>query len=461
MSKITQLIFDEAVKENMQEFEMDVEEAIKDTVKQFEMQGVDLSNIIVDLMANKIDAQPVIEAVTELANGIKEKKNINECMPHVIKIGAECNKGLEYRVIAAREGAYNVLLDFIKLQENNTQVLIDCYKTMTILMTKQPDLLDKEGINNIINVLDKSKNEDVIEWVLKWTRECCILHEKNRQEFMTAKLLDHLKPLLDHASNKIIIQALGILRALVLDDDVRVEFGNAHEHARVIASDTLCALTRLLEKFKADQQLMNELLMTLVALLVRTEFCKKVEEAGGIEIIKSALIEFGNSDAIVRNVMKVLKALAGNDSCKANIIKAGLAPLIISALDKQQKSMLTGTAGLACIAALALRSRENSDALFKCGAAKTVVNIMKNFPENENIQCKGSWAIRNMVCRNKEQTDEWVSLDIENILHNALKKFKNSEYDIKAALRDLELKVELKEEWTGKGGKLTTEATAK
>lgn len=41
---------------------------------------------------------------------------------------------------------------------------------------------------------------------------------------------------------------MGVCRALVLDDDVRVEFGKAHEHARIIASECLCALTNLLSR---------------------------------------------------------------------------------------------------------------------------------------------------------------------------------------------------------------------
>ena len=43
--RITQAAFDEAVKENMEEFEMDREEAIADAVQQFESQGVDLGNV--------------------------------------------------------------------------------------------------------------------------------------------------------------------------------------------------------------------------------------------------------------------------------------------------------------------------------------------------------------------------------------------------------------------------------
>jgi len=41
-------------------------------------------------------------------------------------------------------------------------------------------------------------------------------------------------------------ETLSVCRGLVLDDDVRVEFGRAHEHARVIASETLCPIMALL-----------------------------------------------------------------------------------------------------------------------------------------------------------------------------------------------------------------------
>lgn len=60
--------------------------------------------------------------------------------------------------------------------------------------------------------------------------------------------MEHLKPILVEAGTTLLRDVLGVLRALVLDDDVRVEFGKAHEHARVIASDTLCTITSLLDR---------------------------------------------------------------------------------------------------------------------------------------------------------------------------------------------------------------------
>lgn len=44
--KITQETFDAVVRENIEEFEMDLDEAVQDAKEQFKTQGVDLSNLI-------------------------------------------------------------------------------------------------------------------------------------------------------------------------------------------------------------------------------------------------------------------------------------------------------------------------------------------------------------------------------------------------------------------------------
>lgn len=45
MKRITQETFDEVVKENIEEFDMNLEEATKDAIDQFTKQGIDLTNI--------------------------------------------------------------------------------------------------------------------------------------------------------------------------------------------------------------------------------------------------------------------------------------------------------------------------------------------------------------------------------------------------------------------------------
>lgn len=458
--QITQDAFDNTVKENMQEFDLSLTDAIKDTIKEYEAQGVDLSHIIVDLMAVNIDCEKLHEAVNALKSYTAGSSvDIQAIKPVLTCIQTECKRGLTYQVLAGKDGTYKIILDVLEKTGVPDESILECLKTLIALMTKQPDLLDEQGLKYIIKTLDETKNQEIITSLLKWVKECCVLHEYNRQHIFDAGILEHLKPLLNDAGSDLLCAVLGVLRALVLDDDIRVEFGRSHEHARAIASDTLCSITNLLEKFKNDAAVMNELLLTLSALLVRTEFCKKVDDAGALTIIQKALQEFSNNDKLVRQCFKVLKALAGNDECKTKIIKMGAAPVLVSTLNQNKQSAATASLGLACIASLTLRSTENSEALYIAGAPLVIIETMKIHPESESVQKNASWAIRNMVSRSRQQNKEFLRLDAEALLKTALLKYKNCEYDIKAALRDLECDVELKEEWTGKGGKLQTDAT--
>lgn len=63
----------------------------------------------------------------------------------------------------------------------------------------------------------------------------------NDQEFF-----EELKLLIKRDENDIVRETCTMLRYLILDDDIRVEFGKAHEHARTISSEILEDLTKLL-----------------------------------------------------------------------------------------------------------------------------------------------------------------------------------------------------------------------
>lgn len=95
--------------------------------------------------------------------------------------------------------------------------------------------------------------------------------------------------------------------------------------------------------------------------------------------------------------------------------------------------------------------------MFDAGIPQVIVEIMKQHPENTEVQKSASWAIRNMVSRSRYQNQKFLELGVEDILQSNLRKFTKFEFDMKAALRDLGCNVNLKEEWTGKGGLLTSE----
>lgn len=54
-----------------------------------------------------------------------------------------------------------------------------------------------------------------------------------------------------------------------------------------------------------------------------------------------------------------------------------------------------------------------------------------------------------MVSRSRDQCESWISYGIEDLLNTALSSHPSIQQDVKAALRDLGCRVELREEFTG------------
>lgn len=77
-------------------------------------------------------------------------------------------------------GAYQTILSTLIICENRKSLKLSCLKAMLALMTKQPDLLNEKGVEIILENLDPSCDTEIIIVCLKWTRECCLFHEKNR-----------------------------------------------------------------------------------------------------------------------------------------------------------------------------------------------------------------------------------------------------------------------------------------
>ncbi|KAJ8935961.1 hypothetical protein NQ314_012553 [Rhamnusium bicolor] len=450
---ISQETFNDAVRENIENLELSPEDAIRETVIQFESQGADLSSIVKEPPTY---FESVKEQVVQLIELNKSKTTSKDIVEKLEAIKTECDKGIEYKVLLGEFGAYSIILDSLSNYENDDDVRKNCFKTLISLMNKQPDLLDDRGIEVVISHLEKDVDVETRRLTLKWTTVCCTWHELNRQKLFNANILDALKGMLIEGNSEILREALAVCRVLVLDDDVRVEFGKGYQHAKIIANDTLCSIITLLSRFRLEEQLINDLMITLSLLLVRTEFCKKVADAGGLEIIRAIMEIFQPNEKINKQCFKLLKAIAGNDECKIAIIQKNFAPVITAALQLNTRNIPTLAAGLYCVAALTLRCPENSKELFESGIPEVIIDIMKMYPNENIIQKSASWAVRNIVSRNRSQSKAFLELDIEELLLTSLKKFKEIEYDIKAALRDLGCNVQLKEEWTGQGGALTT-----
>lgn len=334
-------------------------------------------------------------------------------------------------------------------------------KSMSIVtrLVKILEEIETSGLIKLVycRLLDSQKNQNIICDTLKWIQKACLLHERNRQLIMNENILtNHLKPLLSRSEPEIIRNVCTTFRCLILDDDIRVEFGKAHDHARMIAQECLTELTQLMTTFKDNPDLVAELMLTIASLTVRNEYCQTIADAGGLTHLMDAMVEFQDSTKVIRESLKLLKALAGNDAVKVDIIKRGAAPIIESSLNRHKADETVAKSGLVCVSTLALRLKENATALFEAGIAETIIETMKIHEKDITVQRNGAWAVRNMVSRSREQCDTWLNLGVEEVLQNARMNHPFVDQDARSALRDLGAKVHLKEEWKGTAEKVIT-----
>ncbi|XP_054005823.1 armadillo repeat-containing protein 6 homolog [Hylaeus anthracinus] len=449
---ISQETYDEVVNENIEQFSMTPEEAVEDAIKQFEAQGVDLSNIMKDLILNN-DNELITSYLSQLNIAI-EDKNYGNVPQTLDKLRNELDKDIAYRVYAGKKGGYDTLIKLMKSCPNNSLVIRSALKAITSLMNGNPDLLNDEGVALQIYILDRYTDIPTLQYLLHWIRECCIKHEQNRQSIFNADIFNKLKKILirDNATGPELRDACAVIRALVLDDDIRHEYGKSHEHATVIAKGALNVLTGLMPRFKKDKGVVGDLMITLAALIVRNEFCQEVEDAGGLKFVVDIMIDYPDSEKLNWQALKLLKALAGNDSVKSHIVTSGCSPIIVSAISRLKGSECVVTAGLACISALTLRCPSNAGVFYDCGAPLVIIDAMKAYSKSLSVLKQAAWAIRNMSVRNKAECQEFIAYGVEGVLRNVLQLHgPKLESDVNAALRDLGLKVELKERWTGKG----------
>ncbi|KAL9699821.1 hypothetical protein quinque_003262 [Culex quinquefasciatus] len=449
---ITQETFDDVVKENIIEFSMSVEESRTETVQQFEAQGINLANIIQDLNVNPETGVPLLnEAVDYLrSNELASAANKEQICGHLATVVAECKLSVPHRVLAAKLGAYELIVGTLEKETAlDKEVLAKLVAAANAIINKQPDVFSSQSLEVALRLLQSESGDNAVTCdLLRWLQKACILHEMNRQTIMDdGRVVKQFKRLIENSDSEVVKHACALFRFLILDDDIRVEFGKAHEHARTLANEMLPDITKLLFKFNSNQDLISDLFLTIASLTVRNEFCQVVEEAGGLKFIMDAMVEFPDSIKLLREACKLLKALAGNDTVKLHIIQQGAAPLLESCLNRYKDNETFARHALACVTTLALREKDNAQALFETGIAETIVQTMKIHAASKVIQRNGAWAIRNMVSRSREQCDTFLSHGAEDVLNAALTDHPSIAHDVKSALRDLGCKVHLNEEW--------------
>uniref|UniRef100_A0A8C6TVS7 Armadillo repeat containing 6 n=1 Tax=Neogobius melanostomus TaxID=47308 RepID=A0A8C6TVS7_9GOBI len=442
----------------MEEFEMASTEALNEAVEQFESQGVDLSCIVKAVPAQSSADQQEDHHVLQALNSIRSGNDLQ--IRSDIKLFTEqCSLGFAQRFLAAQKGAYAVILSFCKNSETQDAVQAGLL-AFAALTDGQPDLLDVDGNQFLLDILKKYQDSSsVMCAAIRTVRHCCLKHEQNRQNLIKGGVLPLLTGAITQhsACAELLKEASTALRVMTFDDDVRVTFGNAHEHAKMIVLEHN-GLKVLIDAAKAhlnNTTVLSEICATLSRLAVRNEFCQDICDLGGLKLIMTLLADNYDSQDLARQVLSAIRAIAGNDDIKDAVANAGGVQLIVMAMNRHMGNAAVCEQGCACLSMLALRKPNNCKMIMEDGGAMAAVQAMKTHPKVVNVQKSSCILLRNLVSRMRNYNQPILEMGAESLITQALQNHKDCNDVCKAALRDLGCQVELRELWTGKHGGIT------
>lgn len=465
--KIQQSTFDAIVRENAVDLEMSPEEAVADAVAQLTAQGVDLSGIVTQpLISVEPDgvtiSHPVVDSLQQFQKLLSPNPDEKLLLPYLQTVRTECSIDLAHRFLARDHGAFAILQDaWEKISSSSCVVIFEAIVDALIAVGNgQPDCFGERMLRLICQTLvPDAIGDPLCGKILRLLQITCTMHEKNRQILMENGILASLMKTLTvhHRSDAAVRAACNFLRTLISDDDVRVEFGHAHDYAKLVVVEHagLKVLTDLLKEHIDKPSLVSEILLTMSRLSVRHEFCKDLVELGVLEEVQQLLLNSANDQNLVRNILALLKAVAGNDDVKMQIMKSGAGSLIVTVMSKHEMSVAVSEMGCATLSMLALRSPTNCTTIVEAGGPGVIIKAMQIHKNESKVQMQACMAIRNLVARTREYCDAFLDLGAEELIRAAHEQHPQLQDETKAALRDLGADVHLKELWTGKKGDFT------
>lgn len=202
-----------------------------------------MANIIKDLSLytsgeDGESQHPILTSLNALQSALAQPNK--SCISHLTKICDECNIDLAHRLLAGKNEAYPILVSLCKSFKDNSEGLSAALDALCSLCNGQPDLLNEDGAKLFCGYITTYNNApELLVKVVTLIKYTCLMHETNRQLYVSLDIIPSLVALLDNHKNQasVVKETCILLRVLTLDDDVRVPFGKGHEHAKMIVTE--------------------------------------------------------------------------------------------------------------------------------------------------------------------------------------------------------------------------------
>ena len=451
----SQQMFEETYLENQELFdEMSHSELVAETVNQLTSQGIDLQNLLCSAEDFEVDDENCFKyrILTLCSNFYEDLSEVNSSL-----LTNELKKNLAIRVYAAKSGCYKELVKLLEARN------VLCLEPLVVILEKQPDLVLQEDMNLFINILKFCSAETTSEWaraenvrsVLTICINTCTLHEENRQNMLQKGAPEAILECLESHPD-VFWQATAALRTYVLDDDIRVPFGKAHEHGQHIVG-SLEAIPRLINTYKNTSKDINcniALLVTLAKFCIRNEYCQQVVDNGAFQIATEtfATEQGGSNERFVSAFLGFLKAAGGNDDVKDRIADSGCLVQLVQLLDTFAHSENVCEQALVTMSVVVLRKPQYSKLVFSRNFAELVVSTLDLHSSSKRVMKAAFLAIRALVNRNDEGKQLLIAKGVEQYLQQGseIEELRENANDtLRIIASD---KTVLQEPWTGHQG---------
>ncbi|RMZ55435.1 hypothetical protein APUTEX25_003559, partial [Auxenochlorella protothecoides] len=356
--------FDEAVRENIVEFDMEAEEALKSAIAEFEDQNVDLSNIIKSVSGGNTSGHPAAEclATVKTASGAEF---VQAC--HHLVLLLEDPEGEASNILLQR-GAVGALLSVLEAGGGAA---------------------DAEGASAGLRVLK----------ALFGTRS----HQTACLEATGPPIL---QAIVARPESTLGVKALGLEAATAL--------ARKHEAGKValLVAGMASAALPVLESLSANEELCG----------VAAE-----HGALGILLRHFSAASKAGEESVMRAACAALRQLCSSDSCKAAFLdQDDVIPRLASALKRYNTRPLITEQVLGLMTNLTLRNPAASLALVgERGCLDAVLRALTAAamertadPRAASAMRQGCMAIRNMAVRCEEAKTELLALHAQDVLYS-------------------------------------------
>ncbi|KAG6977385.1 hypothetical protein JG688_00000401 [Phytophthora aleatoria] len=455
--QISQETFDECVAENVEEFDMSLEEAVADAVQQFESQGVDLSNIIKGGASHRQEPLPMRlkRLISELQKLLKLESEQDQVLSLVVELQSVCEEVPEARVVAGRNDAVDTLLALLDF--NSAAVVASCSNLLTLLCADNidnQDFMGVAGMQRLVEVLKRHREDaETVVRVLALVKAACVKHESNKAHFTKSGGVEALCGHLDSAKdNEVLLKQLAVcFRVLTINDDPRATFSQAQDTIKALVERSVVpySLDVLRQSGRSDAasvspDLLVNWLAVLKQLAVTEENCQQIADLDGLTTIQDVMQAYEHSAPVAKRCITVFRNVAAADDLKRAILQSGGVERTLLIMRRHEADASIQQNACAVLAAIALRSPENSRALVELGAIRQIARAMQAHQRDVAVLRQASLAVRNMVARSVELRSRFLhdEPEIEPLLRQA-QQYRGCGDEAYAALRDLGCDIQL------------------